>query len=349
MVEYKSGDIFAENVEALVNSVNCFGIMGRGIALQFKRKFPENFKAYEKACQHSEVQPGRMFVFKTGLLTNPQYIINFPTKRHWRAKSRIEDIKAGLESLVTEIFEREILSIALPPLGSDLGGLDWDEVAPLIEKAFDQLRDVHIVVFEPGSGPADLRPNPSTNVPRMTPGRAALVALMEQYLVGLLDPFVTLLEIHKLMYFLQLAGEPLRLEYKKAQYGPYAPNLRHVLRDIEGHLVSGYLDGGDDPTKHLQLVPGAIEEAKEFLDTSSPETVARFGRVASLVEGFESSFGLELLATVHWVATSDPEASEDQVVADTYAWNPRKKQFSERQIKLALDVLREKEWLAPTP
>ena len=136
------------------------------------------------------------------------------------------------------------------------------------------------------------------SVPKMTPGRAALVGLMNCYLRGLLDPFVTLLEVHKLMYFMQVAGEPLRLKFVKATYGPYAENLRHVLNAIEGHLVSGYADGGDAPDKELELVPGALEDAHAFLE-NTPETQARFDRVSALIEGFESSFGLELLSTVH--------------------------------------------------
>src|SRR5213594_4867327 len=125
MIEYKTGDILAEHAEALVNTVNCVGFMGRGIALQFKKAWPENFKAYAAACRRHEVQPGRMFVFETGLLTNPRFIINFPTKRHWRGKSRIEDIESGLGALVKEIRSRGIRSVALPPLGSGLGGLNW--------------------------------------------------------------------------------------------------------------------------------------------------------------------------------------------------------------------------------
>ena len=125
MVEFKTGDILTEDADALVNTVNCVGVMGRGIALQFKNAFPENFKAYAKACKRHEVQPGRMFVFETGQLTNPRYIINFPTKRHWRGKSRIEDIDAGLRALQAVIREKRVRSIALPPLGSGLGGLNW--------------------------------------------------------------------------------------------------------------------------------------------------------------------------------------------------------------------------------
>ena len=147
MVEYKTGNILEEEVEALVNTVNCVGLMGRGIALQFKKAWPENFKAYEAACRKKEVRPGRMFVFETGLLVPPRYIINFPTKRHWRGKSRIEDIDAGLEALVAVVQARGIRSIAVPPLGAGLGGLDWADVRWRIERAMDALPDVRAVGF----------------------------------------------------------------------------------------------------------------------------------------------------------------------------------------------------------
>ena len=270
MIEYKTGDIFAEDVEALVNSVNCVGIMGRGVALQFKRAFSENFKAYEDACKRKDVQPGRMFVFETGQLTSPRYIINFPTKRHWRGKSRIEDIETGLKALAQVIRERNIRSIALPPLGSGLGGLDWPEVRGQMQAVLEELDDLKVVIFEPGGGPADERANRSSDIPEMTAGRAALVGLMDRYLGGLLDPFVTLLEAHKLMYFMQTAGEPLKLRFAKGPYGPYAENLRHVLKAIEGHLVFGYADGGDKrQTRNLELVPGAVEDARAFLESQS--------------------------------------------------------------------------------
>jgi hypothetical protein len=132
----------------------------------------------------------------------------------------------------------------------------------------------------------------------MTSGRAALIGLMDRYLAGLMDPFVTLLEVHKLTYFMQEAGEPLRLRYVEGFYGPYAENLRHVLRAIEGYFVSGYADGGDRPDKQLQLVPGAVRDARAFLE-DHPQVRARFDRVTGLVEGFETPFGLELLSTVH--------------------------------------------------
>ena len=279
MIEYRTGDILSEEADALVNTVNCVGVMGRGIALQFKRAFPENFKAYAARCKRNEMQPGRVFVFETGQVLPPRWIVNFPTKRHWRGKSRMEDVEAGLRSLADEIRSRGIRSIAVPPLGSGLGGLSWPEVRIRLEAALGELDDVRIVVFEPGGGSADERANRSRDVPEMTAGRAALVGLLHRYLGGLLDPFVTLLEAHKLMYFMQAAGEPLKLNFTKGHYGPYAENLRHVLHAIEGHLVSGYADGGDAPGKELALVPGALEDAFAFLgnedDTKGPFRAGR--------------------------------------------------------------------------
>lgn len=340
MIWQAEGDILKADAEALVNTVNCVGVMGRGIALQFKNAFPANYKTYAVACHQGKVLPGRMFVFDAGELSWPRYIINFPTKRHWRGKSRIEDIQAGLDALVDEILERKIRSIAIPPLGSGLGGLDWNEVKPRIERALGALTDVEVWLFEPGGGPADGRANRSREMPKMTAGRAALVGLMNRYLAALMDPFITLLEVHKLMYFLQVAGEPLRLRYVKAPYGPYAENLRHVLREIEGHLIAGYADGGDDPSKQLTLVPGAVQDAEGFLGTHET-TRLRFDQVVRLVEGFETPFGLELLATVHWVITQEKAREPIEVVRSVHGWSPRKRQFTPAQINLAVERLNE--------
>ncbi len=344
MIEYRTGDILKTDADALINTVNCVGIMGRGIALQFKKAFPENFKAYKTACQRKEVQPGRMFVFKTGSLINPKYIINFPTKRHWRGKSRLSDIEAGLEALAGEIRKLGISSIAIPPLGSGLGGLDWKHVRSRIEAALSGLDDVRVIVFEPSAAPDPQQMERSRDVPNMTPGRAALVVLINRYLSGLMDPFVTLLEVHKLMYFMQEAGQPLQLRYNKALYGPYADNLRHVLNAVEGHLVFGYADGGDDPEKQIQLVPGAVKDAERFLQDEA-DTCEHFNRVSDLVEGFETPFGLELLSTVHWVASREGATSPEKAVSKAYAWSERKRRFSDRQIVLTFDVLVEKDWI----
>ncbi len=341
-IELRTGDILKASAEAIVNTVNCVGIMGRGIALQFKKAFPANFRAYALACEANEVQPGKMFVFDTGAFTNPRYIINFPTKRHWKGKSRIEDIDSGLIALAREVRERGIKSIAVPPLGAGLGGLDWNDVRPRIVAALHDIPDLDVLIYQPNGAPEVVK---AQEVPKMTPGRASLVTLMHRYLQGLMDPYVTLIEVQKLMYFMQEAGQPLRLNYVKHHYGPYATNLSHVLHRVEGYFVSGYQDGGDQPDKELSIVPGAIAEAEAALE-HEPETHAHFNRVAELVDGFETPYGLELLATVHWVATREEADTSAKALTRIHNWNERKQVFTERQVGIAFDTLQSKGWLA---
>ena len=341
-IELKTGDLLKADAEAIVNTVNCVGIMGRGIALQFKKAFPANFHAYARACEDGEVQPGKMFVFDSGSFTNPRYIINFPTKRHWKGKCRIEDIESGLVALAHEISERGIKSIAIPPLGAGLGGLDWGDVRPRIEAALRDLPNLHVLIYQPKGAPDVIK---SRDVPNMTPGRAALVVLMNRYLQGLMDPFVTLIEVQKLMYFMQEAGQPLRLNYIKHHYGPYATNLSHVLNKVEGHFVAGYQDGGDQPDKELTIVPGAILEAEVSL-AHEEATHAHFNKVADLVDGFETPYGLELLATVHWLVTREGADTAEKALAGVRGWNDRKKVFTERQVAIAFDTLKSKGWFA---
>jgi O-acetyl-ADP-ribose deacetylase (regulator of RNase III) len=345
MIDFIEGDIFDSDVEALVNTVNCVGVMGRGIALQFKNAYPANYTLYRTACKKNEVRLGRMLVFSTGQLACPKYIINFPTKRHWRNKSRIQDIANGLQDLVKVLREKKITSIAIPPLGSGLGGLDWKkEVRPLLEMVLGPIAEVRIVVYEPHYAPTLTKQHNRSPVPQMTAGRAVMVELLHRYLQGLLDPFVSLLEVHKLMYFMQVTGENLRLRFAKAPFGPYAENLKHVLQRVEGHFVVGYSDGVDSPSKQLTLVPGAFEQAQLFL-AQHAETRARFNRVSDLVDGFESSFGLELLSTVHWLLEHEKPSTLVELVKMVHAWNDRKRQFSHAQIELAATILISKGWV----
>lgn len=235
MIDIAKGNILEADAEALVNTVNCEGFMGKGIALQFKHALPENFKAYESACHAGQVVPGRMFVFDNGRLINPRYAINFPTKRHWRGKSRITDIQSGLKALIADVRKLGLRSIAVPPLGCGLGGLDWREVRPLIEKAFSELPDVHVLLYEPVGTP-DAKAMPvRTKRPHLTSARALFIRLMDAY--AALEYSRTLLEVQKLAYFLQEAGEPLRLKYEAGHYGPYATNLNKVLEMMEGPYI----------------------------------------------------------------------------------------------------------------
>lgn len=343
-LEFRQGNLFSADVEALVNTVNCVGVMGRGVALQFKRKFPDNFKAYADACKKELVQPGKMFTTERVSLGQPRYIINFPTKRHWRGKSRIEDIEIGLIALKDEIERLEIHSIGLPPLGSGLGGLDWREVRHRIEKTLANVGNVQVVVYEPSSVAPTL-PH-VTNPPRITPGRAALVGLMDRYLSGLLDPYITLIEVQKLMYFLQVAGEDLKLNYTKGTYGPYADNLRHVLKRLEGHMIHGYGEGGENPDKPISLVAGARDDANQFLK-DHPNTLDHFGRVVDLIEGYETGYGMELLSTVHYVAVNGTSSALDNVIDGVHIWGERKQQFTLAQITVAWKTLESHGWFGP--
>ena len=347
MIELTRGDILKADAEALVNTVNCVGVMGRGIALQFRKAFPECFKAYKVVCDRKELHPGKMHVCDLGRLENPRLVINFPTKRHWKGKSKLEDVEAGLVALVDMVRQRNIRSIAIPPLGCGLGGLEWSEIRPRIERAFADLQDVQVLIFEPGGAPAAEAMARETKTPNMTVGRATLLGLMRRYLGALMDPFVSLLEIHKLMYFMQEAGEQLKLQYTKGPYGPYAANLRHVLNLIEGHFITGYGDADDAPERQIELKPEAAERADSFLQAHLA-TRERFGRVVDLIDGFETSYGMELLSTVYWVANQEGAKTPEEATDKTYAWNDRKRMFRPEHIHKAWDVLDQKGWLTQT-
>jgi len=350
MIETTKGNLLKAPAEALVNTVNTVGVMGKGIALQFRQAFPEMYRAYEKACKSGDLQLGQVQVFDLGgLVGGPRWVINFPTKGHWRAASRLTDVEAGLVDLVANVRKLGIRSIAIPPLGCGNGGLDWNEVRPRIEEAFASLPDVHVFIFEPAGAPkSSAMPNKTTR-PKLTLGQAALVGLMDRYLKGLLDPFVSLLEIHKLMYFFKASGEDLpKLTFEKQLYGPYSPVLRHLLIRMEKHLTRGFGEGADKPTTPIELLPGAVESAETFLD-KLPETKTRMERVAALIEGYEDPYGMELLSSVHWVMQHEAGAIEDveKAVAGVQNWNERKRRLLKPEhLRLAWKHLHNHGWVA---
>jgi len=344
MIELTHGNLLTADVDALVNTVNCVGHMGKGIALQFKQAFPDNFTAYKQACSRGEVRPGRMFVFETGLLQGPKYVINFPTKRHWRGTSRLDDIRSGLIALGEEVRTRHIRSIAVPPLGCGNGGLAWEVVRPVIEASLSSLEGVRVLLYEPVGAPEARTMPVRTELPRMTVARALFVQVMNQYLA--LAYRLTLLEIQKLAYFLQEAGEPLRLNYEAGIYGPFAANLNKVLERIEGHFIRGYGDS-QKPDAEIELSDEAINAAGEFL-TDYPQSRSRLEQVARLIEGFETPYGMELLSSVHWVGAhaSPNAATADEAVRAVHQWNDRKRRMLARDdLQLAWDRLEEAGWL----
>ncbi len=357
MLSEEDGSLLDADAEAIVNTVNTVGVMGKGIALQFKQAYPDNFHAYEAACRRGEVRLGKMFTYETGLLSNPSFIINFPTKGHWRARSRLDDIKEGLADIRRVIRDRNIRSIAIPPLGCGNGGLDWGDVRPLIMEALGDLPDVHVMIYPPKGSPAPESMKVRTKRPEMTVGRAALLATICRYsqLSQLEQVAVpegpSLLEIQKLMYFLQEAGQPLRLNYSKARYGPYAENLNHVLQALDGHYLRGYGDRTQQILKlsPITLLPGAEDEGKRWLDNHPDETANRIEAVIKLVTGFASAYGLELLATVHWVATredADQVIDASALTRHIASWNERKgRLFTEIHVRKAFDHLCHLGWV----
>lgn len=342
MIEIRpKGDLLKEPVDALVNTVNCVGVMGKGIALQFKMAFPENFKVYKKACDNKKIQIGKVFVTETGKLFQPKYIINFPTKVHWKEKSKLEYIQKGLDDLIEKIKDIKIKSIALPPLGCGNGGLNWKDVKNIMVQSLKKLDDVKVILFTPSGSPSAKVMKIGTRKPKITPGRAALIGLLKNYKqVGY---EITHLEIQKLMYFLQAAGEPLRLIFKKHKYGPYANELHHVLQSIEGHFIKGY---GDRTQKiQISLLSEGIKQAEEFLPQHK-DTLERFHRVWELIEGFETPYGLELLATVHWTIEKDNIKNLTEIVQSIQTGNPRKKNlFGLKHIQIAKKRLEEKHFI----
>lgn len=344
MIEFRCDNLLAADAEALVNSVNTVGVMGKGVALQFKKKFPANFKAYERACKRGEVEVGKMFTVEVDSLTNPRYIINFPTKKHWRGSSRLEYVEQGLDALAREIQRLNLRSIAIPPLGCGNGGLSWErEVRPLVEYALARVPEVEAYVYEPSEEAKPTALEVGGEKPHLTPARAAMIELIGAYKASRYRLGRTVAQ--KLAYFAQVAGEKsFDLKFEAKQYGPYADELNFVLQKLEGHYTTGYGDrsGGSD----IELLPDAEEEAESFL-RSHPDTEEHIERVSRLIEGFETPYGLELLATVHWAATEREDPSLEEVTSLVQSWSRRKEHlFSEDHISIAWEHLRDEGWLS---
>lgn len=347
MITIGSGDLLAADTDAVVNTVNCVGVMGKGIALQFKRRYPEMFTSYQAACKAGDVQIGHMTTFSTGEIVGPQWVVNFPTKKHWRSPSKLEWIEAGLVDLRRTITELGITSIAIPPLGAGNGGLDWADVRPLIESALQDLPGVEVRLYAPSVGrrtvAAGRRPL------NMTPARALLLSLVEQYVAlrRTVDPTASSgashLEIQKLLYFATVVAPNPRMKFEPGRYGPYSDAGRHMLADMEGQFVEGFGDGDD---RVLALRPISVttqghDRTVAFLDDPSSDAVSRtVDRVMEIVDGFESPYGVELLATTHWVATEQGATTPSSATDAVRAWSERKGRiFTEPHVTAALTHL----------
>ncbi|MCS0218237.1 macro domain-containing protein [Vibrio alginolyticus] len=354
MITYQTGNILHDQADAIINTVNTVGVMGKGLALQFKKAFPENFKVYKKACDDKSLVTGQVLSVSLNSMNAPYYVINFPTKAHWKGKSKLEFIEQGLDSLKAEVKRLDLKSVAIPALGSGLGGLPWHQVDKLINKHLVDMPDVEWRVYPPQAAPKAEAMINRTKRPAMTAGRAAVLGLIERYVSTGFGYRLSLLEVQKLVYFLTAVGEPLnKVVFQKHHYGPYADVLRHVLDKMEGHFISGYADGLNKPETPIELREDAATEALDYLERHI-DTKLRFDKVAKLIEGFESQNGMELLSTVHWVATqeyNDKDLSSDDVVHGVHSWNARKAKMKPAHILAAWNRLKEQGWLdnkAPT-
>ena len=353
MITYTQGNLLEADAEALVNTVNTVGIMGKGIALMFKEAFPANYKAYEQACKRKEVRVGKVFATERQDLLGPKWIINFPTKEHWRNPSKIEWIKQGLDDLKLFVQTNKVRSVAIPPLGSGNGGLEWSKVKPLIEAALGSLKDVTVTVYEPTAKYQNVAKR--EGVEKLTAPRALIAELVRRYSIVGID--CSLLEIQKLGYFLERAVDALNLdnklkfEFSANRYGPYSDKLKHLLNGLDGsylHCDKRLSDAGpfepirfDDSKRDMVAAFLTTPEAKPYLPALQATT--------ELIDGLESPFGMELLATVDWLARNEKiDRNVEAVRAGLSKWpgdDAAKERklglFDERVIGIALQSLAE--------
>ena len=341
MIKYTQGNLLDASVAALVNTVNTVGVMGKGIALQFKNRFANNYKIYREACKAQSFNVGELLVVQEDDLTDKKLIINFPTKAHWRADSKYEYIESGLKELRKLILEKNIKSIALPPLGCGNGGLDWEKVKPMIEHHLGDL-PAEVLVYTPNDQIKDILQKESVKKEiSLTPARAMLLYLMYQY--EIYGEQSSLFVANKLAYFLQRSGENLKLDFKPHLYGPYAVQLNHVIGYLNGVYLKGMEQNQIKPFEPLILNYNKVEEINRYVETQlSFEQKHRLQDVLKLINGFESTFSLELLASVDYVQQVKKTKDLDLLIQEIKGWNPRKaNMFEERHIKIAAEHLEE--------
>ena len=306
--------------------------MGKGIALQFKEQFPLNYKLYRAACKNKEVVTGKMFTTATEKSIEPFYIVNFPTKQHWRNKSKLEFVEKGLDDLVLVMKEKNISSIAIPPLGCGNGGLDWSIVKPLIEqKLKDLAQEANIIIFEPSTKQlAPKRNRKSQTPPKLTPLRAILLDSMFQYKT--LDYDLTVLEVQKLGYLLQRLGNKFNLKFVKHLYGPYSNQLRYVLNDLDGFYLHGMQYNNAKPYHQLSLIPEHRPSIQAYIEKNcTTEQKNSLANLYQLIDGFESPLGMELLATIDLLITENKDLLANTVLMQQQLekWSERKSSFDE--------------------
>ncbi|HOS57748.1 MAG TPA: macro domain-containing protein [Bacteroidales bacterium] len=340
MIQYRIGNLLDSEAEALVNTVNTVGVMGKGIALQFKNMFPNNFKLYANACKNKEVKIGELFVTEEeALLSGKKIIINFPTKTNWRLPSEYQYIESGLTELVKVIKEKNIKSIAIPPLGAGNGGLDWNKVKQILEKYLGDL-DCEIFIYEPSATIQEVLKKERV---KLTPARAMLLSVLYELVRN--GEFVSEFSSEKIAYFLQRFGakEAFKLEFHPNFYGPYSGKVKHVLYHLNGSYIMGYSSKDKKPFEALSLVPDAELEVNEFLNKPENETYKNIvEKTKSFLTGFYSPFGLELLSTIDFIISEKNAKTSEAIMKELESWSDRKKTLFSNQkfIQIAIENLK---------
>lgn len=340
MIKFTQGNLLEANVEALVNTVNTVGVMGKGVALMFKETFPENFKKYEVACANKSIRIGKMFVTERTDLYGPRWIINFPTKAHWRFPSKLEWISAGLDDLKHVIEINNIRSVALPPLGAGNGGLAWDDVKPIIVNKLSSLDGVHIIVYEPTKKYQNVAKR--SGVEKLTPTRALIAELVRRY--SILGIQCSLLEIQKLGYFAERFAikhnlPPMKFEFKANKYGPYSDKLKHLLDALDGSYLHCDKRLGDaSPFEPIHFDDSKRDFVSAYFTTSEakPYRLA-LEATSKLIDGFESPLGMELLATVDWLVHHENVRAETEEIRASLPQWPGGQEAAERKLRLFED------------
>lgn len=321
MIQYITGNILDSNAQALVNTVNTMGVMGKGIALQFKRAYPNNYKAYEKASKNEEVKVGKMFVtLDSNTTTGERIIINFPTKTNWRKPSEYKYIEDGLDNLVEVINNKQIKSIAIPPLGAGNGGLNWEKVKKLIEQKLGHL-NIDIYVYEPT---VQIQEHLMKERVKLTDARALLLYVLYDLVKN--GEYVSEFSSEKICYFLQKFGAKkyFNLEFEPNFYGPYSGKVRFVLNAINGSYLMGYSDMNKKPFEPLTLVADAFETVKNHVEKNN-ELLEIGNKTIVFLRGFYSDFALELLSSIDYISTKENTFDKQTISKGLEKWSDRKR------------------------
>jgi O-acetyl-ADP-ribose deacetylase (regulator of RNase III) len=337
MIHYVEGNILESSAQALVNTVNTVGVMGKGIALQFKNAFPQNFRCYAKAYKAGDVRIGQMFLTKDeNLATGEKTIINFPTKTDWRKPSEYAYIEQGLADLVRVIQENNITSLALPPLGAGNGGLDWERVRRMIEEKLSCL-DADVYIYQPNYKIKEVLKKERA---KLTDARALMLFVLHDLVKQ--GEFVSEFSSEKVCYFLQRFGarKYFNLDFKPDFYGPYSGKVRHVLYVLNGSYIMGYSDKDRKPFEPLVLVSDAWASIEEYI-INSAELREIVSKTTCFLRGFYSDFALELLSTVDYITLTHNTFDRDAIINALDTWSNRKRSLfsNHRYIDISLKRL----------